>query len=123
MDRLIDRISPALPLPRQLHAPSDMREVSPPAARGFVVAVDLGQSVDYTAISVIERSVSKVAAFKATMIHPEGERVTHPERRIHHNIRLLERPALGTAYPAIGAACRGHSAIAAGKTREAGAGG
>jgi hypothetical protein len=47
----------------------------------FIVGVDLGQAQDYTAISIIERL--------------EGT----PDP--HYHLRYLERPPLGTSYPAI----------------------
>ena len=52
----------------------------------FIVGVDLGQSQDFTAITVVER-------LEGT--GPKGR----PENAYH--LRHLERPALGTRYPAI----------------------
>ena len=49
----------------------------------FILGVDLGQAVDYTAISIVEQ-------------------ITSPDRGSNgYLLRFLERPPLGTTYPAI----------------------
>jgi hypothetical protein len=58
------------------------------ATTGYVVGVDLGQAQDFTAIAILERRIEPVA--------------THPARlEARYDLRHLERPALGTRYPAI----------------------
>lgn len=54
----------------------------------FVVGVDLGQSQDFTAISILERT---------------QEATKGPPARFeyHYQLRYLHRPPLGTKYPAI----------------------
>lgn len=52
----------------------------------FIVGLDLGQAKDYTAIAVLERTNS------APWI---------PYNPLEYHLRHLERPTLGTTYPAI----------------------
>lgn len=58
--------------------------------RIFILSADLGQTNDYTAISVIERIVRGKGVLGA---NKEGERRYH--------LRHLERPPRGTEYPAV----------------------
>jgi hypothetical protein len=60
--------------------------------RTFVIGVDLGQAQDYTAIVVLER-----------FLQPLREADTRGNQRteLRHEVRYLERPALGTPYPLI----------------------
>lgn len=58
--------------------------------RLFIIAADLGQANDYTAISIIERLV-------------KGDGIMGPEKRGIRSLRLrhIERPVRGTPYPDI----------------------
>jgi hypothetical protein len=60
--------------------------------RTFVIGVDLGQSQDFTALVVLER-----------FLQPLREADTRGNQRteLRHEVRYLERPALGTPYPVI----------------------
>ncbi len=57
----------------------------------YVIAADLGQAVDYTAISIIQRTEGTSPAGR-----PEA----------HYQLRYLHRPPLGTRYPTIVADCQ-----------------
>ena len=59
--------------------------------RDFIVGVDLGQARDYTAIAVLER-------FEELTGKAEKGRWA---RRVRYEMPHLERPPLGTSYPAI----------------------
>jgi hypothetical protein len=65
-----------------------------------VVAVDLGQQRDYTAIAVVERCyVSAGPLYNAEYYH-RGEWI-HRAREpvsLEYHVRHLERPPLGTSY-------------------------
>ena len=59
----------------------------------FFVGLDLGQASDYTAISVMQRVIPD----QNTM-----EIINHaPRKPAEYHLRHLERPKLGTPYPAI----------------------
>ncbi len=59
--------------------------------RDFIVGVDLGQARDYTAICILERFE------KLTGVAEKGRWTT----RVRYEMPYLERPSLGTSYPAI----------------------
>ncbi len=59
--------------------------------RDFIIGVDLGQARDYTAIAVLER-IEKLTGKAA-----KGRWTTLVRYEMPH----LERPPLGTSYPAI----------------------
>ena len=59
--------------------------------RDFIIGVDLGQARDYTAITILER-------FEELTGEAEKGRWT---RRVRYEMPHLERPPLGTSYPAI----------------------
>jgi hypothetical protein len=60
---------------------------------GFYVGLDLGQASDYTAIGVIQQVIPD----QNTM-----EIINHaPRKPAQYHLRHLERPKLGTPYPAI----------------------
>lgn len=61
--------------------------------RDYIVGLDLGQSIDPTALSVIER-------LKAPTLHP-GYRIGKLQYTITYRVRHLERLPLGMSYPAI----------------------
>jgi hypothetical protein len=61
----------------------------------FIVGVDLGQSQDYTAISVVERVEPQDPAWRQTVL--DSSYRPRPE----YHLRYLHRPPLGTRYPAI----------------------
>jgi hypothetical protein len=62
----------------------------------FVVGVDLGQSRDYTAIAVVER-------VRTVTFDPDT--LEEQPATVNFQLRHLERPELGTAYPAIVERC------------------
>ena len=59
--------------------------------RDFIIGVDLGQARDYTAIAVLERFE------ELTGEAAKGRWLTQVRYELPH----LERPPLGTSYPAI----------------------
>jgi hypothetical protein len=62
----------------------------------YIVSVDLGQTTDYTAIAVVHRQ--KTVAFDEETLQEKAPVITY--QLLH-----LERPELGTPYPAIVARC------------------
>lgn len=60
--------------------------------KNFYLGLDLGQSMDYTAIAVLEQIKEEVKSMT-------GAHVT--DRINHYHLRHLERPSLGTPYPDI----------------------
>lgn len=87
----------------ELFLPKDAETWAEPGPRrvtGYVVGVDLGQSRDWTALVVLERAEVMEHRFAKApgMLSPWdlGER-----RVIHHAVRFLHRPPLGTPYPAV----------------------
>jgi hypothetical protein len=60
--------------------------------KSFVVGLDLGQVQDFTAIVVLERDERPTGKLDANGA---------PLVMLHHDIRHIERPALGTSYPTI----------------------
>jgi hypothetical protein len=79
----------------------------------FYVGIDLGQAADYTAISVIEKEMIPTGRVIVNhRVYEPGEPRRHnpadqryheeePEMKPHYLLRHLERPELGTPYPAI----------------------
>ncbi len=63
---------------------------------GYIMGCDLGQAQDYTAIAIVER----VRVGQAPPPVPEGSWASDT-RPVQYHLRHLERPALGTKYPAI----------------------
>jgi hypothetical protein len=68
----------------------------------MIVGLDLGQSQDYTALTVLEKlpqsAMEEVARVDGNMTYRKGGRVEKPD---HYHVRHLERYALGTLYPTI----------------------
>lgn len=57
----------------------------------FIIGLDLGQSVDFSALSVLEKIVEKT-------LSPRGDKV---KRETICHLRHLQRLPLGTPYPVI----------------------
>ena len=57
----------------------------------FYIGLDLGQASDYTAISILEKRNPNTKVSSSTGERFEG----------YYYLRHLERPRLGTPYPAI----------------------
>jgi hypothetical protein len=76
----------------------------PPAPRGversYILAVDLGQSADYTGIVAIQRTAYAGAGAAEGPSATAGP-VSGEPPPADYVVRLLERPALKTPYPAI----------------------
>ena len=71
----------------------------------FILGLDLGQASDYTAIAILER-FDPAADAPATQRYrwPSGEAIAEKPKadaRPFYHLRHLERPQLGTPYPAI----------------------
>jgi hypothetical protein len=59
----------------------------------FILGLDLGQAQDFTALTIVERITEPLN---------EWDSKTHEQKTgLFYHIRHLERPALGTSYPAI----------------------
>ena len=63
----------------------------------YYVGLDLGQSQDFTAISVVQRVAEPTGG--GLVFGPDGALVPETRRALH--LRHLERPQLGTPYPVI----------------------
>jgi hypothetical protein len=71
-----------------------------PIPQGFVLGVDFGSMSDRTALVVNEWSIATQTTFSQAYAQAEPA-VVRRDRVIHHSIRALHRPAIGTAYPAV----------------------
>jgi len=78
----------------------------------FIIGLELGQSQDYTAITVVERvRVGEAPQAPMARYGAVGEGVATgaqrmavagvDTRQLEYHVRHLERPALGTKYPTI----------------------
>ena len=76
----------------------------PPRKRRLTLGLDLGQTIDPTAIAIVERYLPPPTTF---FFDDEGKEIEAPPtvRPIYHNL-WLERLPLGTSYVAIVAAVR-----------------
>ena len=76
----------------------------PPRERRFVLGVDLGQTIDPTAIAIVERVLPPPIGF---YFDDEGREIEAPSAdRPKYHATWLERLALGTSYVAVVAAVR-----------------
>lgn len=80
-----------------LHHGEVWRRVSVLASDRYVMGVDLGQSNDPTAISVIHHSVTPLDDWEVV----KAKRETRQKFREHFDVRHLERVPLGTPYPQV----------------------
>ncbi len=71
-----------------------------PIQQGFVLGVDFGSMSDRTAMVVDEWSVGTQTTYSQSYAQAQPS-VVRRDRVIHHSIRALHRPAIGTAYPAV----------------------
>ena len=85
--RAEQQASPAAPFP------------APPADHeAFVIGCDLGQSQDFTALSILERITVTASSIQQQGFEPPA--VVETTKKIHH-LRHLQRLKLGTGYPEI----------------------
>lgn len=72
----------------------------------FIIGLDLGQTTDYTAITVLEKlgedTGEKKTGWPSPLVNgvPLQPPIEHPVYRKHYHVRHLERLPLGTSYPA-----------------------
>ncbi|MGB8841385.1 MAG: hypothetical protein WCC64_09940 [Aliidongia sp.] len=73
-------------------------ETIPARPVGFIVSADLGKLRDWTAISIVTRSVGYQVHKEKAYLEPFAKERDR-KRFLEHGITHLERPALGTPYP------------------------
>ena len=70
---------------------------APNADEAFIMAVDLGQSQDPTAIAVMRHHTMPLETWRVD----EKKHTTRQDIEQHYDVQYAERMALGTSYPAI----------------------